>query len=396
MHNKESAISHVKSLAFSRNAGTAGEYISKDYIISRLKEENMDTEEEPFLWVSIWSVYKLFFISVILLLLIEVFISFFRQLTKAYGLMLILVNFMVLKSYLESIVLYKTFDQKEPFQKKNLSHNITTTIKAKSDIRKKPVVIFSAHYDSISFNYSQGVLTSILLIFIIYASVLFPISVVLDFSFVFKLFRFILLLGLLTFFLTFKNTTKSKGSIDNASGMAILIELSKKFHKNPLNNLGLIFLWTGAEEVGTFGSKTYCYRNFKRLDKAYNLDKSYIINIDMVGSYIGLIDKVGIFQKTPLNISLNNKIEEIAIDREIVIKKETKSVSISSDHSIFKTYAKKLRRDLQIGWFHSKMDDKFIHSSKDTPEKCTFKNLNDCIELCYFTIKKLDTDLVRT
>ena len=370
--------------------------MSRDYIIDTLKEENMKTEVEPFLWVSIWSVYKFFFISLILLFLIDVLISFFRQMTQAYGLLLILVNLLFLKSYIESIVVYKTFDQKEPFQKKNVSHNVITTIKAKADIREKPVIIFCAHHDSISFNYSESFLTFMVLILIIYVSVFFPISIVLDFSFVFILFKLVLLLGLLTFFLTIKYTNKSMGSIDNASGMAILIELSKKFHNNPLNNSDLIFLWTGAEEMGLFGSKTYCYRNFKRLDKDYNLDKSYIINIDMVGSYIGLIDKVGIFEKTLLNRCLNNKLEEIAIDREIAIIKETKSVSFSSDHSIFQKYARKLKRDLQIGWFHSKMDDKFIHSSKDTPEKCFSKNLNDCIEICYFTLKKLDTNLVRT
>jgi len=270
---------------------------------------------------------------------------------------------------------------------------VITTIKATTDIKDKPVIIFCAHHDSISINYSENFITSILLIFIVYVSVFFPMSVVLDFSIVFNLIRLIYLLGLLVFFLTIKNTEKSMGSIDNASGMAILIELSKIFHRNPLKNTDLIFLWTGAEEMGLFGSKTYCYRNFERLDKDYNLDRSYVINIDMVGSYIGLIDKVGIFEKRSLNRSLNNKIEEVAIDREIIVIKETKSISFSSDHLPFQNYAKKLKRELQFGWFHSKKDDKLIHNSKDTPEKCFSENLNGCIEICYFTLKKLDEDL---
>ena len=77
--NDQEALKHVKSLAFSRKAGTVGEYISRDYIISRLKEENIKTEVEPFLWVSIWVVYKFFFISLILLLLFEVLFSFFKN-----------------------------------------------------------------------------------------------------------------------------------------------------------------------------------------------------------------------------------------------------------------------------------------------------------------------------
>jgi len=121
LYNKKSAINHVKSLAFSRKAGTTGEYISRDYIVNRLKEENMKTEVEPFLWGSNWSVYKSFFISVILLLLLEVLISFFRQITKVYGLLLIMVYLLFLKSYIESIVLYKKYDQKELF-KRNVFH----------------------------------------------------------------------------------------------------------------------------------------------------------------------------------------------------------------------------------------------------------------------------------
>ena len=190
------------------------------------------------------------------------------------------------------------------------SLNILTTVRAKHDFRERPVVIFSAHYDSASVNYSERFLIYMSLIFFFFSFLYFLITYIVDVYFPVKLMSCVLVLVYLVFFLTIRINNTSNGSIDNASGTAILIELSKIFYNNPLTNLDIIFLWTGAEEMGLFGSKTYCYRNFKRLDKDYNLDKSYIINIDMVGSYIGLIDKVGIFEKTPLNRSLNNKLEE--------------------------------------------------------------------------------------
>jgi len=364
-----------------------------DYIRDTLKEENMKTEVEPFLWVSIWGLYSSFFIFIILFMLFTVIASFFIYVRRAFGFILIIVALFFIKNYIVAISIYKKFDVEQAFQKKHESHNIITTIKAKADMSEKPVVIFCAHYDSASINYSERLINSVILIFLAYVSIYYPLSSAIDFHFVFKLFSCLLLLGLLTFFLTVRFDSKSMGSVDNASGTAILIELAKLFNNNPLNNTDLIFLWTGAEEMGIFGSKTYCYRNFKRLDKNYNLNKSYLINIDMVGSYIGLIDEVGIFKKTKLNKSLNNILEEVAREKEIPFRKEIKTISFSSDHITFQNFAKKKKRELQICWFHSQMDAKFIHSSKDTPEKCLPENLNGCIEMCYYTLKKLDADL---
>ncbi len=393
LFNESSAINHVKSLAYGRKAATSGEYIAMDYIRDTLREENMKTELDPFLWVSIWGLYILFFIVVILLMLFTILFSFFVIAGRAFGYILIIVFLYFIKYYVVSTSIYKKFDKTQPFQKNNVSHNITTRIKAKADKREKSVIIFCAHYDSASINYSEKFINSMILITFTYFSIYFPLSSAIEDDFVFKLFSCILLFGLLIFFLTIRSNNKSMGSVDNASGTAILIELSKIFHSNPLNNADLLFLWTGAEEMGLFGSKTYCYKNFKRLDKKYNLDKSYIINIDMVGSYIGLIDEVGIFKKTKLNKNLNNILEEVAREKEIPFRKETKTISFSSDHITFQNFAKKKKRELQVCWFHSQMDAKFVHSSKDTPEKCMPDNLNGCIKMCYFTLKKLDADL---
>ena len=282
------------------------------------------------------------------------------------------------------------------FKKQFCSQNILTKVKAKPNLTERPVVIFSAHYDSASFNYPERFLTYMFLIFVSYFSIYFPISFIVDLHFTAKLLSCVIFLGFLGFFLSIRVSNKSNGSIDNASGTAILIELSKIFHAHSLNNIDLIFLWAGAEEFGLWGTKNYCARNFERLDKNYNLDKSYNINIDMVGSYIGLIDKAGFFKKTILNNGLNNILEDIAREKEIPLRKETKLVSFLSDHITFKLFAKKLKKELQICWFNSKKDSKFIHSSKDTPEKCLSENLNGCIEICYYTLNKLDSDLDRT
>ncbi|MFW9873299.1 MAG: M28 family metallopeptidase [Candidatus Thorarchaeota archaeon] len=104
-------------------------------------------------------------------------------------------------------------------------------------------------------------------------------------------------------FVTFftEKTNKSIGSLDNASGVAILLELVKLIKKNPLERSYVIFLWCGAEEMGLWGSKQYLSKYFEELDNNYDLNKSYNINIDMVGTYIGLIDEIGLLEKKKMN-----------------------------------------------------------------------------------------------
>ncbi|MFX1302671.1 MAG: M28 family metallopeptidase [Promethearchaeota archaeon] len=358
-----------------------------------LKEESIKFETEYFLWPPFLRNLWVCFLSVNFLMFIAVLSSILVGGFEFFKLIFMLIVIYFIKNIIDFIDYKSNLGRVRSFKKQFCSQNILTKVKAKTNFMEGPVAIFSAHYDSACFNYPERFLKYMFLIYVSYFSIYFPISYIIDLHFIAKLLSCITFLVFLGFFLSIRINNKSNGSIDNASGTAILIELAKIFHTNPLNNIDLIFLWAGAEEFGLWGTKNYCARNFEWLDKNYNLNKSYNINIDMVGSYIGLIDKVGIFKKTILNKSLNNILEDIAREKEISLIKETKSISFLSDHIIFKFFAKKLKKELQVCWFNSKKDSKFIHSSTDTPEKCLSKNLNGCIEICHHALNKLDTDL---
>ncbi|MFX0083416.1 MAG: M28 family metallopeptidase [Candidatus Hodarchaeota archaeon] len=399
LYNKKSAINHVKSLAFGRKVGTEGEIRTINYIRNNLKEEGIKFEIEPFLLFSIWRTLKLYSIGITFLIFADSLSSFFMIGFLLFKLMILILLFFLIKQFIDSTNLsWLTFklDKGQIFSKHPISQNLLTTVIAKQDRRKRPVVILCAHYDSLSVNYSGRSLISTNVSFFFYFIVYYPINYYSNIYFAIKLLNCLVILVYLIFLLTIKIDNQSKGSIDNASGTAILIELSKIFYNKPLNNLDLIFLWTGAEELGLWGSKNYCTNNFKQLDKKYNLNNSYIINIDMVGSYIGLVDNDKFFKKSIHKESLNNLITNIAREKEISLRKEKSIIKLSNDYMVFRTFAKKLGKKLQICSFNSRTDKKFIHSPKDTPEKCISKNLNDCIEICYFTLKKIDADLVRT
>ena len=75
-------------------------------------------------------------------------------------------------------------------------------------------------------------------------------------------------------FLFLFTSSKSTGSIDNASGVSILIELAKKIKENPLDNYNVLFIWCGAEEWGLKGSKKFVAKYVKKYDLIYDLNKS--------------------------------------------------------------------------------------------------------------------------
>lgn len=86
---------------------------------------------------------------------------------------------------------------------------------------------------------------------------------------------------------------KSKGAIDNASGISCVMELLHYYSipENRPMNFNLWFIFTGAEESGTMGIRNF-YSYIRKLDRT----KIYIINFDSIANQAvlynhGLINK---------------------------------------------------------------------------------------------------------
>jgi Zn-dependent M28 family amino/carboxypeptidase len=170
-----------------------------------------------------------------------------------------------------------------------------------------------------------------------------------------------------------------------------LIELSKIIKRNPLENYDVLFIWPGAEEWGLVGSRRFLTRHHNELKQVYDLDHSYYINIDMVGTYIGLFNKRGLLVKRKLNNHLNEIIENSAQGMDIPITKFNSLLTPKSDHRSFLKFVKKTKSSLEVAYIHSKKDVKYIHSPRDTPDKCSSENLNGCLDICYTTIRSIDS-----
>jgi hypothetical protein len=387
LYDDPRTMEHIQALAFNRTASSTGETEAINYIESELLRNNIKAEVEHFNWTGPLSILmRTSYILIVITLLL-------------FRLILVIVAYFIIKNSFARF-------RKLSFINKEESKSIFTRIKSKNRIPKRPLVIITAHYDSISANLPYRL--QVVIFFIYRLIVVFYVIVFFTFAAIFflDLFRFIpitdffivfisfsslggVLISIPILYLVFKERP-SLGAIDNASGVAISIELAKIFNKNPPENTDVLILWPGAEEWGLKGSKAFCKNHFKSLKKIYDLDNSYNINIDMVGSYIGVLNKSGLIFRRKMNKNLNDIFGATAKQLNIPLKVYNKVIRPQSDYKSFKKYAKRNRTKFQVSFFHSSKDSKYIHSLKDSPDKCSLENLNGCVNICHQVIRSID------
>ena len=238
LYPPEATINHIKGLAFNRSVSTVGEIEGALYIKNELNKENIKCKTEYFSFIGA----KRIFMRITYVLLFTYLIL--------YRLLLVLFIYFSIKCLFQKTRNYSLVELEE-------SKNVVAKIKAKKKNVNKPVVILSAHFDSFLANIPNNFQK---ILFFIFKIIIFPyflinlIFLVLIIGEVFKLdesiiqmnelvilFTTIEMVIVVLIFLLIYDNNKSKGSIDNASGVSILIELAKLFKKNPLKIMILFF-----------------------------------------------------------------------------------------------------------------------------------------------------------
>ena len=405
LFEKNTPLNHVKSLAFKRLASTTGEIKALNYITAQLDTYHIQYSTEPFTW-SKSNVFLMKFAFLFIGFYIGIYqaLLFFPNFTWILLLLdglLVAILYIGVKFLLDMTRIINIGKKKE-------SKNVIAKIKAHTEKTKRPLIIFSAHYDTISLKYpfylQLGLYISIALLSLIYLVLTLVLGIwsllmllnILALNDIYLLIRNLsLLLGFIALSIVIlillnKRKNKSVGAIDNATGVAILIELAKLLKKDPLNHADVVFLWAGAEEWGLWGSKQFCAKHYAHLREEYDLDRSYNINIDMVGTYIGLVEETGLLKKKLLNQNLNSVIESIAHQQKIALQKAFIPIGAGSDHMSFSSFAKKHGDSLQVSCLLSHKDGKYVHSKKDQPDLCSAEILNDTVRLCFNVVKSLD------
>jgi len=392
----KSLIKHLNFLAFNRQASTSGEKKAINYIQNELAERNIQNKTEPFEW-SKRSVEKLTFLGfACYIILYEILLILLNSRWLYIALFIILTSLFIITS-----VISFNFSHIIHVGKKRESRNVIAEISAQNERFKGPVVIFSTQHDSFSekpyirlqsFLYIFSAFLSLMyfLIKLILASWSFLYTLqglLFEYARIVSLFVGVVIVGLLIFTIYIKNI---KETTYNASGVASLIELAKILKSEPLNNINVVLLWCGAENLGLWGAKQYCAKNFFTLYKKYELEDSFLINIANIGHYIGLVKKTGLVSREKLSEKLNDVLEASANNLKVSVKKVINPSWARANYMIFRSHAKKAEKNLQISCFTTFGRPKSFQSTSTLPINIRVENISNCVNICYNAIKSLD------
>jgi putative aminopeptidase FrvX len=176
---------------------------------------------------------------------------------------------------------------------------------------------------------------------------------------------------------------KSLGSLDNATGMAIVLKLLEHYGKAPVPDANMWFLITGAEEWGMCGAIEF-WRKHATEGKELDPASTFVFNYDMVAQGLSHIAKFGLPKGKPYNKRLNALFTGVAKGMGIHMGGLWLPMLGTTDGWIFRVHGAEI-----IDVINEKTA-RYTHSGKDTPAICDEKSLQDAVRVTIETVKKLE------
>jgi len=402
--NQDRLFKYVNQFSFPRLAGTSGEEKAVQLTYDTFKEIGFIEDQiirRSFKFSDFYSttLMKLVMtLNLIFNLILLLFIYIHVSLT------IILLLFMAVVVYL--IIKGLKHPETPGFWGEYFGDSITATnVIAKipaSDMPENEAgnLIISAHLDSKSQSINTFLRVILYKIWLysglflggIYALYLIIIFGKLPISFNITIFGAWISVGLISFsnlFLLFLNThNKSPGALDNASGMAIVFELSSYFIKHPLKRFNMWFCQFSAEELGTMGSRVFV-NDFEQI---FAKGRVFQFNFDMISCASHKFNRIEYFRSYGLVIRkksaplLSKYLLHAAKNEKIIVKGLHLSTGAHTDTVPFH-----LRNynaiDITTG-----AASLYTHTVKDTPEKVDCNILFNTCRLLRETISMIDID----
>ncbi|MHA1194145.1 MAG: M28 family metallopeptidase [Promethearchaeota archaeon] len=181
---------------------------------------------------------------------------------------------------------------------------------------------------------------------------------------------------------------KSPGALDNASGMAIVFELSTHFLNSPLDNFNLWFCQFSAEELGTMGSRIFVNDHENLFEKG----RVFQLNNDMVSCGCHKKNRIEYFKSygaifRKLNAPLLSKYLEIAAREE--------RLQIKGFHLTTGAHTDTVPFHLR-GWdaidITTKAAARYTHTIHDTPDKVDPQILKETCQIINKALNLIDQD----
>ncbi|MHA1384061.1 MAG: M28 family metallopeptidase [Candidatus Helarchaeota archaeon] len=392
---------HITNLDYPRQSGSEGEKKAADYISSVFEKYGYEPKHESFKYLpqsSIKNVFEILMFTGYLILSLINLVYFENLIISLFVLavpVLIILFFIridllmkkVIKRNIKQFSKFEQIKNKNESSKKSFRECKNVFVEYTPPEYEKHIYI-TCHYDSTSLKLSMKTIIYFGLIgglsfigyFIIY--LIEFISNLLNMEFFTNFWYLFLILSLLT--AIFLNglliargfrTNVSHGSIDDGTGVAIMLELSNVIREiKP--RLKITFIAFSSEEYGFIGSSYHFYKNKNNFKSDL-----HVISIDMIGEIPPLtyVESINPIAKIKTDSSFNQKLSSIAKNNNIQLK----GVNFLYPGSDFAVW---LLNGYNANWLYTK--SRFIHSKNDIAS-----NVNkDLIEKCFILLVKFFQD----
>jgi len=278
----------AQALSFPRLAGSQGEERAASYIEKKLEEFGYHTQREPFVVpLTPWGLMRIFVLLAILILIGARVLAAFTPPASSLLMFLTVASLPFYSSLWLKLAgsefLLRRLNRRRKKERSMGSQNLI----AKLPAREQPdrTLYLVAHYDSKSQNLSilhrafflLLAVLSFLWLAIRYAGSLGePIGMTPSWGV--ELPVAIGLWGLISIFMI-RTANQSPGALDNAAAVGVLLQVAGALRKDSLKRSEVIFLFTGAEELGAHGAFAYLKRHANEILK----ENTFFLNLDGVG-----------------------------------------------------------------------------------------------------------------
>ena len=394
---KERIFNHINDFAFPRLSGTEGEKRAVKLVKNTFKDIGFEDDQIMAQEFNFSTFYSEVLVKILAFLCIVIFslLLFIKYLYPFLTIMTIIIVLIVFLSILGALKHpeYQGFWE-DHFGKKLSSTNIFITLNAKSKaFENAGNIIISAHLDSKSQTFKtiwRVIFLTIWEIGLVVLPILYTFFLI---DLYFHVIRPIILgieLGIIfttsivifsNFMILFNNTrNKSLGALDNASGMAIVFELSSFFKDNNLNNYNLWFCQFSAEEIGTMGSRIF----LDSFDDIFSKKNTYQINFDMISckdeKEVEYVKSYGFLPPKISSELLDSYIHKAANEENVPIKGFN---GVSGAHTDSVPFHLRKFDSIDFATFNA---TKYAHSKEDTPDKV---NKNVLYHACVLVARML-------
>lgn len=360
---------NLKLFSFPRLSGTEGEKKALELAVKKIESLNLKPLNQDFVFSTFFgrTYPKLAFLLgfiILFLYYLNFKIIIIPLILTIIGVILCLLFILARKP--ESMRLPKILNSSNLYAKVGLKSNKSQAdINTQNKLGSERNILFICHLDSKGQRFSILYRIKIIRTWVFSGLIVLVIVIFKNYVFTpFSLFFYILggvpiVINLSVTILFLLNTTnnKSNGAIDNASGIACVLELLSYFSKpvSRMKNHVLWFVFTGAEETGTMG-----IRNFYQIIRHINKEKALIFNFDAIAknSYFFPGKKMSDQVKTIFNLFSKN-------NNGLEIKRNTKRFPFGSHTDGY--YLKK--KNFQGIGFGDLEIYEHVHSIYDTIDK---------------------------